>query len=81
MGYVFLSFGSLHTGKNLGCAIVQAADPKDANEVAKTLGLMPQECNQARAYPLSDDDFPKQGMELNKFYTREQMERMGFEKA
>ncbi len=81
MTYVFMSFGSAHTRRNLGCCIVRVQHVEDANEECKRLGLMPQECNQARGYPLSDEDFPNQGMELNKFYTADEMRAMGFEKA
>jgi len=79
MIYVFMSFGSLHTGKNLGCCIVRVQRPEDANEECKRLGLMPNECNAGRGYVMSDEDFPQQGMELNKFYTSAQMKEMGFQ--
>lgn len=79
--YVFMSFGSVHTGKNLGCCIVEVNNPNDANARCFELGLVPNECNQARSYPLDQDDFEKQGMELNKLYTPTELEAMGFEKA
>lgn len=79
--YVFMSFGSAHTGRNIGCCIIESEDPNDANEKCKELGLMPEECNQARGYVLDEDTFQKQGMELNKFYSSKEMEEMGFQKA
>ena len=39
------------------------------------------ESNEARGYALSEDEFREQGMELNRFYSRQQMLEMGFEKA
>jgi hypothetical protein len=79
--YFFISFGSLHTKKNIGCCIVRAEDIDAANEKCKELGLMPNECNEARAYPLDEGALKEQGMELNKFYSKAQMEEMGFQKA
>ncbi len=81
MIYVFVSFANIHTGKNIGCCIVRVKDPKDANAECQRLNLMPTVCNQARGYVLTDEDFPKQEMELNRFYPREEMDKMGFEKA
>lgn len=82
MPYVFMSFGSVHTGKNIGCCIVKVDDPDQANAECKQLGLMPTECNQARGYVLDTEEaFNEQGMELNRFYTKQQMQEMGFEIA
>lgn len=82
MPYVFISFGSAHTGKNIGCCIVKVDDPEQANEECRRLGLMPNECNQARGYVLdTEKEFKEQGMELNRFYTAAEMAKMGFEKA
>lgn len=81
MVYVFMSFGSMHDGRNLGCCIVRVAEFTDANAECARLGLMPNECNEARAYLLRDEEFPAQGMELNRFYTRDEMLQMGFRKG
>ncbi len=80
MIYFFMSFANIHTRKNEGCCIVRVKSPDDANEEAKRLGLMPQVCNQARIYPLSDAEFSKQGIELNRFYFSHEMDAMGFKK-
>ncbi len=80
MVYVFMSFASAHTGKNIGCCIVRVKKAEDANAKCKELGLMPKECNNARGSVLDDEDFPKQGMELDRFYSRQEMIDMGFEK-
>jgi len=80
MNYVFMSFASPHSGKNIGCCILQIEDPNSANDKAKELGLMPEECNHARGYALDEKGFKEQGMELNKFYSPKEMEKMGFEK-
>ncbi len=78
----FMSFGSLHTGKNLGCCLVQVADGEDPNRKCFELGLMPDECNQARAYLLDDEDIEKQhGMQIGRFYSSAEMRKMGFQKA
>lgn len=79
MVYVFMSFASPHTGKNIGCCIVQVDDPEQANARCIELGLMPQECNHARGYSLDEEGFKEQGMELNKFYTAAEMRAMQFE--
>ena len=79
--YVFVSFGSLHSGKNIGCCVIQCDDPEQANIKCKELGLMPEECNGARGYALTENEFKDQGMELNKLYTPKEMESMGFELA
>lgn len=76
--YMFVSFASLHTGKNLGCCIVKSDNKYDTNKQCIDLGLMPEQCNECRGYPLTEEQFQKQGMELNKFYTKEQMIEMGF---
>lgn len=78
--YVFMSFASPHTGKNLGCCIVQVDDPNNANDKCKELGLMPMECNHARGYVLDDDTWQEEDMELNRFYTPEEMLASGHEK-
>lgn len=80
MNYVFMSFASPHTGKNLGCCIVQVKDVHTANNRTKELGLMPKECNHAKGYLLDEDGFKEQGMELDKFYSVKEMDQMGFEK-
>ncbi len=79
MKYVFMSFASHHTGKNIGCCVIQVDNLNNANEKCKELGLMPNECNNARGYVLNEQQFNQQGMELNKFYTRQQMSDMGFQ--
>lgn len=81
MIYVFMSFADTHTRQNIGCCIVQVDHLKDANEKCKQLGLMPQICNEARGFPLNEQEFQQQGMELNRLYSRHEMEQMGFEKA
>lgn len=78
MAYVFLSFASPHTGKNLGVCIVQVDNPGDANDRAKELGLMPDECNHCRGFLLTDEGFEEQGLELNRFYTADEMRKLGF---
>jgi len=78
--YVFMSFADVHTGKNIGCCIVEVADPNDATEHCKKLGLMPKTCNSARGFVLDEKGFKEQGMELNKFYSRDDMAKMGFQK-
>lgn len=77
--YVFMSFGSIHTRKNLGCCIVKVKKPENANDECKRLGLMPNECNEGRGYVMDETGFKEQGMELNKFYTRNEMIGMGFQ--
>ena len=79
--YVFMSFANIHTGKNIGCCVVKVNDPSEANDECKRLNLMPNVCNDARGYAMDEKGFLKQGMELNKFYSREEMQSMGFEKA
>ena len=77
MSYVFMSFASAHTGKNIGCCIVEVDDPNNANQHCSDVGLMPEECNQARGFVL--EDIEGEDMELNKFYTRQEMVDMGYE--
>lgn len=77
MKYVFLSFASLRSGKNLGCCIIQVENPEDANVRAKAIGLMPKEDNHAQGYVLREDAWQEEGMELNRFYTREEMIELG----
>ena len=79
MKYVFVSFANTHTGKNIGCCIVQAEDPNDANVKCAELGLMPEVCNQARVYVLTDEGFEEEPMELNRFYSSNEMKAMGYE--
>lgn len=76
MRCVFMSFASAHTGKNIGCCIIEVDDPNDANQKCKDLGLMPKECNHARGHMLNSID--DEDMELNTFYTREQMDQLGY---
>jgi hypothetical protein len=79
--YIFMSFSSMHSKKNIGCCIIQCEDPTKANELTMELGLMPHECNNARGYVLNEEQFKEQGMELNKFYSSQEMSEMGFKKA
>lgn len=81
MIYVFVSFGSIHTGKPLGACIVQVENAEQANAETQRLGIAPDTCNRAYGYIMSDEDFQNQGMELNKFYDSETMERMGFNRG
>ena len=81
MPYYFMSYGSLHSGKNIGCCIIEVEESEDPNEKSKILGLMPNECNQAIAYLLDEQGFKEQGMELNRFYSREEMLSAGFQKV
>ena len=78
MAYVFMSFASPHTGKNLGCCIVEVDNPNDANQRSKDLGLMPEECNLAKGWTIENLD--GEDMELDTFYTRQQMDDMGYER-
>ena len=78
MSYVFMSFASSHTGKNLGCCIVEVDNPNDANQRSKDLGLMPGECNQAKGWTIENRD--GEDMEIDTFYTRQQMIEMGYER-
>jgi hypothetical protein len=80
MKYVFMSFASPHTGKNLGCCIIQVENPEDANEKSKELGLMPKEDNHAQGYVLNEDTWQEEGMDLNRFYSREEMTELGHKK-
>jgi hypothetical protein len=81
MKYVFVSFADAHTKKNIGCCIVQVENLKEANEKCKELGLMPGTNNFARGYELEDEEaFKAQEMELNRFYSKAEMEAKGFEK-
>lgn len=79
MSYVFMSFASSHTGKNIGCCIIQVKDLRTANARTKELGLMPKECNHAKGYVLDENGFKEQGMELDKFYSVKEMKQMGFD--
>ncbi len=76
-----MSFGSLHTGKNIGCCLVEVEGLEDPNEKCARLGLMPHECNQARAYLLAAEDIAAQGIVIGRFYSSEEMERKGFQHA
>ncbi len=78
MVYMFMSFASIHTGKNIGCCIVQVEDPKQANDKCHDLGLMPTECNHVQGFLLPEEDLEAQGMELNKFYAKQEMDAMQF---
>lgn len=75
MRYVFMSFASAHTGKFVGACVVEVEDPNDANQKCKELGLMPKECNHARGSVLEEME---EDMELNTFYTRQQMDELGY---
>jgi len=80
--YVFISFGSLHTGKNIGCCIVEVEALDDAAAKCDELKLTPEVCSQGRASVLPDEEtFQEQGMDLNRFYTADEMIQMGFTKA
>lgn len=74
--YVFMSFASALTGTNIGCCIVEVDDPDEANQKCKDLGLMPNEPNYAKGYPMGDVN--SEDMEVGKFYTREQMVEMHY---
>lgn len=83
--YFWLSFASLHTRKALGACNIAIDGPLDLDDpeaVMKAVNkecaahdLLPEECHQIRPYTTSEPD-PE--MELNRFYTSEEMEKMGY---
>ena len=78
--YVFLSFGSVHTGKALGACVLHLENAEQANDKAKELGLTPNECNKAYAYVMDEECFKRQGLKLNHFYSAKELDKMGFSK-
>lgn len=72
---VFMSFIGIHSKKLLGACVVEVSDPEEANEECKKLGLMPEECNQAKGYVLKE---PEENMEIGRFYSAEEMKAIGY---
>lgn len=86
MSYVFMSFSSKTTRKNIGCCIIRNPNQEQNKnqiiswiEECERLGLKPEGADDFRAELLGEAQFLVQGMELNRFYTREQMLQMAFE--
>jgi hypothetical protein len=77
--YVFVSFSNVDTKKNLGCCIVRSNEENWLDDCDR-LGLRPNGANNIIGYPLNEEEFQAQGIELNRFYTREEMLQEGFEK-
>jgi hypothetical protein len=75
-GFYFMSFGSLHTGRAIGACIVVIAVGEDPNEKAHRLGLVPNECNEARAYRIRD--IRQENMQPGRFYSRAELRRLGY---
>ena len=75
--YTFISFAE-HTGsgKHLGCCIVECVGP-DAIFVARSRGINPG--GQAVIFALSQSEFEEQGLEVDRLYTRKEMDKMAFQ--
>ena len=79
MKYFFVSFSN-YNGLNLGACIVRVNHLQDVLDECKRLGINPPVDHEARVYPLVDENFPEQEMELNKLYSREELIQKGFER-
>ena len=84
--YFFLSFASLHTKKNIGCCVIELETAGQdvmtmVNAKCQVLGILPKECHSIRCFPLTDEGFTEQGMELNRVYSAAEIDRMGFGKV
>jgi len=75
--HVFMSFADAHTGKNIGCCIVEVDEAEQANAKCAELGLMPNRCNHAKGYVL--ENAADEPMEVNRFYTKDELIEMGYE--
>lgn len=74
--YWFMSFGSEDTGENLGCCVVAAPSGTQAQFLAHKYGINPG--GQMRSNGLTKEQFELQGLELNRLYTKKEMDKLGF---
>ena len=75
MNYIWLSFASEETGKNLGICVVEALTLDEALKKAWSLKLNPG--GTVAGYSMDDEQFQKQKVELNRLYTRQEMTDLG----
>lgn len=76
--YFFVSFGSPVTRKAIGACIVEANESEEALDKCIALGLVPDEAHQVRLYPLSEEERASDPLELDRYYSRPEMEAMGY---
>lgn len=86
--YAFLSVSNEKTGVNLGVCIIEwdkkwgkASPITGAILKARDLKLITiEEYRDYKLFELNQEEFEAQGLELNRFYSREEMLSAGFEK-
>lgn len=77
--YVFLSMSNLQTGKNIGCCIVKANTEEQAIKQVEKLHLIPETCDNIKMFQLDEKEFKAQNMDLDTFYSRDEMKQKGFQ--
>lgn len=76
--YTFISFvENPGSGKNLGCCVVECVGAS-AIFVARSKGINPG--GEAAMFGLSQSEFEEQGLELDRLYTKKEMNEKDFEK-
>lgn len=78
--YTFISYASIITGKNIGCCVIKCV-AAEAQAKAIELDLEPHQPIHAQGAEMDEKAFKEQGMELNRFYTNEEMCKTNFEKV
>ena len=74
--YMWLSFASEETGKNLGVCIVEASNFTEGIQKAHQKGINPG--GQVAGSKMSEEQFQGEELELDRLYSREEMIEMEF---
>ena len=76
--YQFLSFVDLDINKNIGVCIVQANSMEEGIHKAWILKINPG--GEVMGFSLSEEGFEKESLELNRLYTSDEAESLGYKK-
>ena len=78
MSYFFFSMSSKQTRKNIGVCIIQAVSERAAQSKLEETKLLPAGADDIKIWRLDEKEFKAQGLEVDKFYSREQVKKMNF---
>jgi len=74
--YQFMSFIDRRASKYLGACVVKAKDITEGINQAYKKGINPG--GEVAAFGLTEDHFQSQGLELNRLYSKAEMDALGF---
>ena len=79
INYVFMSFRNPTINKNLGVCIVKANTLIEATQISHEKGINPG--GEIMSFNLSESQFEEEKLELDRLYTKEELENKGYKKV